>query len=240
MRLAVGTIAFVTLSAGWIACVGDDPTSSSGPAVGDRLGACFPDGKCKEGLECRDGEICLRKDEPKPLPDGGSVPADSGSGTIDSGGVVDGGGGGDAAGDGAVDGGACKLPSETTHMVCPNQNCSAGVSEGCCASAASFICAQDTECEQAGESFFSCNGPAVCGANYDCCLAPSANLSMPVPTACSGAFRAAKSLCYPQGTCPAGHKKLCTKDGDCDGQKCTPFEVHVDAYPMPIVWGFCP
>ena len=74
----------VALAMAWVACVGDDPgpvsstpSADGGAAVGDRLGPCFPDGKCKEGLVCRDGAVCLTPDEPRPVDDAASGVADA-------------------------------------------------------------------------------------------------------------------------------------------------------------------
>jgi hypothetical protein len=101
MRRTFVMLAGVIAAASWTACVGDDPVTggSSGPATGDRLGACFPDGKCKEGLECRLPErICLTPGEPVP-PDAG---ADASRGGTDRDASVE-----DAQVDATADGGAC-------------------------------------------------------------------------------------------------------------------------------------
>lgn len=154
-------VAGVLVIAGtWTGCVGEDPaiTATGERGVGERLGPCFPDGKCKEGLVCRDGEICLTPDEPKPSgSDGGGQSPDDASND---------GGSGDDAGGG--DGGACGLVASGAGPMCTNEApCTAGMA--CCKTdpGAPPVCTQRPACPQAVPSWH-CETNAQCGSGICC------------------------------------------------------------------------
>ena len=141
--LAVMSVAFAVA---WLACVGDEPAATSTPAdggaaVGDRLGPCFPDGKCKEGLVCRDGEICLTPDEPRPVDDAASGVADA----SEAGDAAPGSDGGDAG------------PSWTCDQIsdCPGALC--------------CVVVDDTLTQATSHCAASCQGlRRVCASNAEC------------------------------------------------------------------------
>lgn len=236
MRIFVRVVALVMIVGLWTACVGDDPAASRGPAVGDRLGPCFPDGKCKEGLQCRDGEICLKPDEPKPLPDGGTAP-------VDSGGAQDGGGGSDSGPESGADAGPleCKLPSPTDRIPCGSTNCRPDEGEGCCTTATTRQCTTSSMCPSAmigQQGYFPYSGSDTCQGTNLCCLAV-ADGSSPAPTVCAQAVRGSSSSC--SALCNANNQRqLCDKGStECGALTCMPTEILLGSNPEPVVWGLC-
>lgn len=214
-RFSVVGIVALALGGGWTACVGDDTASgSSGPQRGDRLGPCFADGKCKEGLVCRDGEICLTPDEPKPSNDGGGDVADSATPS-------------DAApGDAGADGATCTPyvpPAPSSGAYCPPGTCGSNP-EGCCLlSGNSWMCGtKGAACPQAAP-FWGCETQAQCG-NARCCL-----LSDGPPTAgttCTAHSTNGRTSCVDPNQCvPLGGRETCNTNADCPTQNCRAEEV---------------
>ena len=203
---------------------------SSGPATGDRLGACFPDGKCKEGLECRLPErICLTPGEPVP-PDAG---ADASSGGTDRDASVE-----DAQVDATADGGACTPSPQASSgqgPYCYNYaNCATG--RGCCADANKPLgCAASTECTSiGGTSFFACDGPGACG-NLHCCVEVDSSAAS---VGCNVTLIAKGSTCSANVCVPPTSRTLCQSAQDCGGKPCELTRVQV-AKNFVAVWGVC-
>lgn len=204
----------------WLACVGDDPApgpgatnADGGVPMGDRLGPCFPDGKCKEGLVCRDGAVCLRPEEPPPTPDGGA-PADSG---------------GDAASDAGNLACPVRAPDLTKRPPCIGAPSGCGADQVCCpdgcgapeSCTGARLCDTRQHCPQDGTVANACCLAAV--------QAPVSCTGQPVPT-----YRTATtagSTCVSEvGANPCGNDAVrpCQidpnkPDGECpDGQRCLP------------------
>lgn len=233
MRRTFVWLAGVIAAASWTACVGEDPVTggSSGPATGDRLGPCFEDGKCKEGLECRLPErVCLTPGEPVP-PDAG-IDASRGEG----GASVDSGSGADAGGEG---GAACVPQSEPTPGVrCGTTKC--GSAEGCCVRPDSAsACNTASPCTTQGGNFFMCDGPMACPTPvFRCCLVEAPLLSGAVTT-CAARLRSTSTTCM-QSACGAGQKMVCNVNTDCPSNQCVPTEVVLDSNGGHVtVWGIC-
>jgi hypothetical protein len=232
MRRTFVMLAGVIAAASWTACVGDDPVTggSNGPATGDRLGPCFDDGKCKEGLECRLPErICLTPGEP--------VPPDAG---IDAGAAEDGGtDAGDSRPDAAVEGGAACVPrSEPSPGVrCGGTKCSS--TEGCCVRAGVTACNTESPCTSQGGSFFTCDGPMACPApTFRCCLVEAPVVSG-ATTMCTARLRGGSTTCM-QSTCGSGQKMVCRLNSDCPSGNCVPTEIALDDTGLATtVWGIC-
>jgi hypothetical protein len=240
MRFFVTSSLAVVLGVSWVACVGDDPVSNGGAATGDRLGPCFPDKKCKEGLECREPElICLTPGEPTPLPDGGTAPVDGGgndSGSANDSSANDGSTSGDSSTTG--DGGVCSLPTGagiwcgTTKGSCPFPN-------GCCGRATGVDCAQSpTTCTPNGGKLFLCDSPIQCNGG-NCCLT-TGNGTPPFP-ACSAKIVGGSSVCNTTSPCNTGEKYLCRSDADCGlAGACIPTGIALGGIDYPVaVYGVC-
>lgn len=235
MRRFAIVVAAALGAASWVACVGSDPATggSGGPATGDRLGACFPDGKCKEGLECRLPErICLTPGEP--------VPADAG---IDaSGGGSDGGTPDGAADASAADGGGgdCTQSPQADGPgpFCDGVKC--GTGEGCCHTTTGKLqCQPQNMCfANGGTQFFACDGPGACGGGgTNCCL--TATGAPTTGTQCGQKLVASTTACGTATCEPQSKFTLCKTTADCNGfGTCIPVEVELR--PNEIVhWGVC-
>ncbi len=219
-------------AASWVACVGSDPATggSGGPATGDRLGACFPDGKCKEGLECRLPErICLTPGEP--------LPADAG---IDASGGGSDGGAPDGAAEASTDGGggSCILSKQAPGPgpYCDGKQCLNG--KGCCASAANVDCNDQASCNAiGGAKFFGCDGPLSCNGAF-CCLDATASGGLGGKLCAERVFANA-TYCTGNPCEAVGKSTVCTTTADCNGQgSCVLTEVEL-APDKVVVWGRC-
>lgn len=234
-RIPIGIVAALGAAA-WLACVGDDPVTS-GPVVGDRLGACFPDGTCKQGLECRQPEkICLSPGEPIPADAG----VDASKGAADASGG-DGATSGDASsGDASsADGGGCVAHAETTAGIrCGTTKCTP--TQGCCASATTLACNTTTTCTQQSGNFYTCDGTASCGGGgLRCCLAQTRNAPLGEATACTSTIAASSTTCMQQA-CTTDQRTLCNSPTECPSQNCVPTEVALDpSGTHRLVWGIC-
>ncbi len=189
---------------------GEQPVGDGNRTVGDRLGPCFPDGKCKEGLVCRDGEICLAPDEPKPTTDAG-------------GSQTDGGGDGSAAPDSGNDSdGACTVSPLTAKPGpgCGDTSCNLG--EACCGAGAALRCGPDdaANCPDTTPKW-ACDTNSDCG-NLACCFVGKEGTG----STCTSALSEATSSCVPPNTCQTtGGTPGCTDDTQCSGKKCRPTEM---------------
>jgi hypothetical protein len=215
----------VLAGAVWMACVGEDPVTGGGPAVGDRLGACFPDGKCKEGLECRLPErICLTPGEP--LPDAGG--ADGG----DDGPVST-----DAGSDTTIDAAVCARTPQATGPGpnCAGSQCAKG--EACCSAGGTVSCADKSVCEtNLQPKVFACDGPGACGGTLRCCVG-ARPASPAVKGVCGERFIGDGSYCS-DVACAAGESTACTRNEDCAGGTCAPLEIELAPNQI-VVWGAC-
>lgn len=219
-------------AASWMACVGDDPAASSsgGAAVGDRLGACFPDGKCKEGLECRLPErICLTPGEPVPPDAGRDASGGGGDGGLDGSAT-------DGNADSSGDGGACTLSQQASSPgpYCDATKCQNGL--GCCATAASTVsCTDATACSNNGGQFFACDGKGSCGA-ANCCLLITGGGS--TGAACGQKLVGTATSCTGNPCAAQQMITVCTTASDCGGVTCEPVEVELAPNRI-VVWGRC-
>ena len=221
------------LAATWVACVGDDPTSGGGggPAVGDRLGACFDDGKCKQGLECRLPErICLTPGEPVPPDAGidGSVgpqPGKDASSATDA--------QGDARRDaGSEAGAACVIeasPNAGPYCAGADVRCSGGM--GCCTLQGTRSCTSAASCSG---NFFACDGSKSCNGDR-CCLQTAGPADR---GQCTSGLIGSSSACSPTGACNAAI--VCNSKDDCPATNCVPTRIVLDTTNnRSVVWGIC-
>jgi hypothetical protein len=218
VRRLASTI-FVCL--GWLACVGDDPVSPLDAGTGDRLGPCFSDGKCKEGLECHPTEkVCVARDEP--VVDGGgggdTTPADSSS---------------DAAEAGVTDAATppCEL-SVDPGVRCPAVTCT-GVTSCCIDLDGNHTCANSCA---SGTKRYECDSKSVCGGGTRCC----ANVASERPgVACNKQVTLTFSYCE-TGSCPGTTRPTCRTAAECTapGAQCVLKEVEL-VTDVVAVWGFC-
>jgi hypothetical protein len=243
MRSFLTSSLVVVVAVAWVACVGDDPGASgtSGPATGDRLGPCFSDKKCKEGLECREPElICLTPGEPVP-PDagssssggsssGGSSSGASSSGSNGDGSTVDGsstdGGGGCAIDNAVGNGPACGAVGRCLPSV-----------KVCCATPTGPTCKPTApECTASNGKPFACDGKLACNGLY-CCAALANPASTQPPLTCSSFLHLDNSGCVGN---PCAENMLCRSVDDCTtGKPCVPTEVKLGEAPDTVVWGVC-
>jgi hypothetical protein len=211
--LVLGAISFA-VAANMAACVGDDPALvSSGKTPGERLGPCFADGKCKEGLVCRDGEICLNPDEPKPVSDAGG---DANGTTNDDGGIVGNDSGTDAPAVGCTPTAITKEGPQCGGV----PPCSNGMV--CCPSTPSRCdFSSPTTCPD--QSYWGCESNEQCvaanGVNgLTCCIFSNLNQTDGV-TSCSAKSGSGTSQCMQDTNCNGG-RRACTSDNDCLSQSC--------------------
>jgi hypothetical protein len=231
----VGVLMLV--AANWVACVGDDPGSSSssssssgsasgdgGRVAGERFGPCFPNKTCNPGLECRDGEICLEPNEPKP--DGGT----GGDGAVTTDADTN-----DAGIDTWAPDANCPtaVPNPGAGPACPEVGQTCAAFEGCCFGTTPSCsgnvgnsCASGTawQCDTS----FQCLGPADAGivAGNNCC----AELKPVTAKQCTSAV-AEYTVNYPAAcqfnACASTSVRLCKAGETCDGAKtCQPIVVY--------------
>lgn len=224
MRL---TAAATVLALGvWVvACVGDDPVTSSGPQpdpnvpIGQFRGACTSDGKCIEGLVCTQG-VCLQRDGAgTPVTDGGGSASDTGPGA-----------------DAAVP--PCEYHNTYSGpLKCSSVTCSTGP---CCMGSTEPV-ACDPGCSSASSpKLFACDTSTQCasGTSPTCCVRIKAAIdtgACPHPVPWSDF---AESVCT--GTCGGVNEYLaCRQDSDCDGlgKKCNGVELANAA--DKITFGIC-
>lgn len=208
--------AAVVALGGWvIACVGDDPGTSSGPQpdpnvpVGQFRGACTSDGKCIEGLVCTQG-VCLQRE------DGGASTTDGG-----------GGGSGDAASDGDGEPPPCTYQNEYSGPIkCSNATCS--TSSPCCMGASGTVACEPSCPVATSPKLLACDTSAQCmsGTDATCCVrikAPVNRFVCPHPVAWADF---AESVCT--SVCGGTNEYYaCRKDADCDvfAKKCSGVEL---------------
>ncbi|HVH43456.1 MAG TPA: hypothetical protein VM925_13975 [Labilithrix sp.] len=213
-RLVVMLSLALALGGGWTACVGDDPgATKSAPAMGDRLGPCFPDGKCKEGLVCRDGEICLTPDEPKPNVDAGGGEGDANTTDV----VVP---------DAASEASTCTPHPSTAGPFCLPSSCASG--EACCQSGTAPVCgAPGGSTCPAAANIWACETRAQCG-NLRCCLLAEPSTGTPTDntTSCANKVQNGRTRCLPEADCaPTGGRQTCATDFECSSSECRNEEV---------------
>lgn len=198
------------LGVAFAACLGDDPvppvpapagSGDHGVAAGDRLGRCFPDGSCKVGLVCKNGEICLPPDEQ--VADAAiDVHADAASLVPDTGAP-------DAAVEACVlsapgEGPSCGPTSCAQQKVCCGRDCEDGTCSGT-------------------TPIWSCEREAHCFGGMGCCIYGT---SVP-PGACSAKLTSAQSRCKGSALdcAPSGGRPLCNTNTDCPSRLCVPHEL---------------
>lgn len=212
-------LATLFVSGAWLACVGDDPIAVAPDAkTGDRLGPCFDDGKCKEGLVCHPTEkVCVAANDTAPDASGDASTSDPEA----------------DASDADADVPQCML-RPTAGIPCPDVACSAPLNRCCIDGAGKKSCSGS--CSAGGSRYFECDSVQVCGAGTRCCAAIEQSA---VGTTCKTRFTLEYSVCIAQD-CPQS-VATCRTASDCDlpGMgKCNLSEV-VLAPGVVSVWGFC-
>lgn len=230
--------AFVVAVGGfWIACVGDDPAASGGPATGDYKGACFGDKTCKTGLVCTQ-DVCLNPGE-QPLADGGTQLTDA-SGT-DDGRPSE---GGTETTDAAPDSGggsACGPIStqEGFEVSCPgapSDFCTNDATRQCCREASNASCRQMTDCVTGGGTPYTCDDSKSC--NGTACCVPA--MLLDARTSCGQRIEPTGGSHCAGNTCGNSEVQLCNRDGsDCIFPKrCVPVNVVLEGAAKAI-WKIC-
>jgi hypothetical protein len=230
-RSAVVVAAGLVVTAGFLACVGDDPASSptssgdaGGRAAGERFGPCFANKTCNEGLVCRDGEIC---DSVGQNSDGGT----SGDGALPN--------DADTNTDTGVDAWApdancpTAVPNPGAGPACPEVGGTCNAFEGCCFGTTPSCSGNVGNSCQSGTAWqcdtnFHCAGPADAGVvpGNNCC----ATLTPVVSKACTTAV-AEYAISFPAAcqfnACAGNSVRLCKAGETCDGAKtCQPIVVY--------------
>jgi hypothetical protein len=216
-------MAVAAVVVGVTACLGTDPSPSSAPP-GQLSGACYANGTCNAGLECRAGACELA--------------ADGGGGRADA--ASDAPPGGDATPDAAPDAPSCGAVVATPGAgpTCPLGGVASAVCGGgqqCCALANDVAC--QSPCNvQPQDTVWACTAPSHCPAG-GCCLDPAARVSDQADRCPRGRVESAASATCPGAPCVAGSVALCVVDRDCNGKSCVPSSVNMGG--TLVVLGLC-
>lgn len=199
------------MGAAWFACTGDAPglvasTGDSGAVTGDRLGPCFGDGTCKQGLVCRNGEICLTPDEPAPQ-DAGNARQDAGDAGPETLSCAQLG----EAGEGRV----CARADGTVERCMSAQKCCMGTG-----------CFDRAQCPS-GSPQWVCANKMGCVEGASCVVLDT--VLVPTDAGCAS-LDATESMRREGTTCSLTvddrARELCTTDTDCsDRRRCRPVTV---------------
>lgn len=222
-------LATTFMSATWMACVGDDPTTPSasdagGPGSLDN--ACFGNGTCNSGLSCV-SNVCVDLDGAL----GNDSSADASKQT-DSGFVCD----------------AGTIFTDSQHIPCPAPDVVCNANDGgiqCCAQSTGAMCeTSGTSCSASSGAVIRCVLPSQCNsAKSVCCIAALNPATSFVDDTCPRTATIDQGSCEPSSVpCSTGERQACVIDADCpSGSKCHPYQTTYNDNTLehPLVIGLC-
>ncbi len=215
-RFALSFAFAVAAGVGWLACIGDDPSSDGAKPQGELGGTCFPNKSCNAGLRCFQ-DVCVPENDGAVL-DGASGDALSDASTE---GAAD-------AGD-AADAGCDAQPRSSLRTACPGvtgNECPAG-QDTCCGDV-SCSTMSAANCSVTANAAWECSTSFECSTTLAkvCCM----TAALTTTTACPPleATPTSAVLCI-AGSCSGGAHRLCATAAECDGGPCRPFTAGIQA-----------